>query len=134
MPVKRVLVDTSVWIEYLRNPEHPSGPAIGHWIKTGRACSTGLILAELIQGAQGENDLLAIESLLAAARLLNPAVGTWRQAGNLSSQLRKKGVTIHLFDCLLAALAMENGAALISYDRHFNLIAAHFPLELATAI
>ena len=73
MPVKRVLVDTSVWIEYLRNPDHPSGPALRHWIKTGRACSTGLILGELTQGAQGETDLLAIEALFSSTNQIKPS-------------------------------------------------------------
>jgi predicted nucleic acid-binding protein len=93
-----------------------------------------LILGELTQGAQGENDLLAIEALFSATKLLNPTVTTWRKAGVLSARLRKKGITIHLFDCLLATLAVENGASLISYDRHFKLIAAHFPLELTADI
>jgi predicted nucleic acid-binding protein len=93
-----------------------------------------LILGELTQGARGENDLLAIEALFAATKPLNPTVRTWRQAGILSAKLRKKGITIHLFDCLLAVLAVENAAALISYDRHFKLIATHYPLELTADI
>jgi len=131
LPADRVLVDTSVWIEYLRKPSYPSGITLRHWLELGQACSTGLILGELLQGSKGSRDEEAVELLIAATQSLNPNLETWRQAGRLSARLRKKGITIPLFDCLLAALAVENKVSLFSLDGHFGVITAHFPLELA---
>ena len=131
MAADRVLVDTSVWIEYLRKPHYSLGPTLRHWLELGRACSAGPIFGELIQGSKSPNDEVAVEILFASTVVLNPTVETWRQAGRLSARLRKKGVTIHLFDCLLAALAVENGVSIASEDKHFKMISKNYPLELA---
>ena len=42
--------------------------------------------------------------------------------GLLANRLRKHGKTISLIDCYLAVLAKENKAAILTLDKHFEVI------------
>ena len=46
----------------------------------------------------------------------------WIRAGQLAGGLRKQGITIPLSDILIATLALEHKAAVLTIDRHFSLI------------
>jgi len=130
---KLTLIDTSVWIEQATNPQHPLRPVVSNLLARRMACTTGPVLAELYQGTRSDQDLQAISSLLKTTQILQSSLETWIQAGSLAARLRKKGLTIALIDCLVAATAVEHHVALLTYDRHFRLIAKHFPLELEAA-
>jgi len=43
----------------------------------------------------------------------------WTVAGRLSASLRKGGHTLPMSDVVVAALAMGNGCAVLTVDRHF---------------
>ena len=130
MGADKTLVDTSAWIQYLNLPDFPQGHAIRKWLERGHAHTTGLIVAELIQGARNERDLEAIDIIAETAVVLEPTTTTWMTAGRLSRDLRKKGLTIPLQDCLLAVLAVDHGLKLFTLDRHFTLINKHYPLHM----
>jgi tRNA(fMet)-specific endonuclease VapC len=54
---------------------------------------------------------------------LNFDVRAAREYGNLVASLRKQGATIGVADAMIAAIALANGAALITRNlRHFNRI------------
>lgn len=44
----------------------------------------------------------------------------WQKAGDLSAGLRRKGITIPLSDLVIAASALQVGAAVYSLDPHFE--------------
>lgn len=131
MPGSLVLVDTSVWIEHFRVRQHFLSPLLVSLREQGRACICGLVLAELLQGSRSKKDTELAKSLTETARMLPDAETTWRAAGELGAALRRKGLTIGLIDCYLAALAVEHHAEILTLDGHFKEIARNFPLELA---
>lgn len=134
MPADRVLVDTSVWIAHFNQPRHPLNPTLRSLQELGRACTTGMVLAELLQGARTQREVRIVDALTVTTTTLKDSLEAWKQAGRLSAQLRRKGLTISLLDCLLATTAVEHRVSVLSFDRHFRLIAKHFPLELEPAV
>jgi len=130
LPADRVLVDTSVWIEHFTLARHPSSAKLTALHEGGVLVTTGLVLAELLQGSQSAVDRAIHDGILATVPVAAETTESWLQAGRLWALLRRKGRPIPLMDCLLAAIAVEHRAALLSYDGHFREIAKHFPLEI----
>jgi predicted nucleic acid-binding protein len=130
---KPVLVDTSVWVELLRRSAHPMRPHLDSLVNTDRARLCGVIIAELLQGAVGPKEISAVEELANAVPLLESNDQTWIASGRLSHRLRQQGTTVGLVDCYIAALAQDHRCLLLSLDKHFPIIAKHFPLELDPA-
>ncbi len=133
MAADLVLVDTSAWIEYLNRSDNPTGTSLRGLLRQGRAGTTGLVLGELLQGTRNEREKDVVETLIGTTVQMEATTDTWRRAGRLASDLRRQGQTVALLDCLLAAVAMEYGAALLSLDRHFRIISRHVPLKMFPA-
>ena len=125
----RVLVDTSVWIEFFRNHE-PYHGAVVALLDTDNVCCIGLILGELIQGAKSEQELSVIRDFLHVFQFLPDSPNLWEQAGRLAYNLRRCGTTVGLADCFIAVSAIEAGAQLFSLDSHFETICGKSNLSL----
>jgi predicted nucleic acid-binding protein len=122
-----VLVDTSVWVDYLRGDATPQVKALEDLLSGEDIVGTApIILQEILQGADSAerfetwrkyfSELLCyvprdpVESHIAAARLYQGCrkAGKTPRSGN---------------DCLIAQIAIEHGLALLHNDRDFNTIA-----------
>lgn len=133
MNAKNVLIDTSAWIDYFRRDSKINGKKIDELLSGGQVCLADIIIAELIQGAKSEKEISAIEEIEAALTVLKQSDETWKKAGLLSYNLKRKGTTVNLTDCYIAVIAATNQCELLTYDKHFKIIAEHFPdLTLAT--
>ena len=117
-----VLVDTSIWIEYFNKPDSRAGASLENLLKQGRVVGTGVVLAELLQGAKIEKEFELILESMTALPLLETTLSTWIHAGRMSYSLRKKGITIPTTDLILASLAVENHCLIFTLDPHFNRI------------
>ena len=122
MSAERVLVDTSVWVEYFRGGNPSLSARLDALMKTGRVSIPTVVLAEMIQGARTETEIRTIEDLQDAFTVIDQKAGTWIDAGKLSYSLRRKGKSIHLTDCYIAVIARENGCAILTLDAHFREI------------
>jgi hypothetical protein len=89
-----------------------------------------VVLAELMQGAKSEKEISVIAEFIEAFRIIDQTEDTWMEAGRLSYSMKKKGTTIHLMDCYLAILAMENQCRIFSLDEHFKLIKNFLKVKL----
>ena len=125
----RVLVDTSVWIEFFRGVE-PFRSSVLALMQDRRICCAGVILAELLQGAKSENEVSVLRDFAHVFEFLPESVAAWERAGVLSFNLRRKGRTAGLADCYLAVLASEAGAQVFSRDVHFRMIGEELGLAL----
>lgn len=133
MNAKNVLIDTSAWIDYFRRDSKKSGENIDNLLSSGQACLADIVIAELIQGAKSDKEISAIEEIEAALTVLKQSDETWKRAGRLSYDLKRKGTTVNLTDCYIAVIATTNQCELLTYDKHFKTIAKYFPnLTLAT--
>lgn len=116
-----VLIDTSVWIEFFRKHE-PYHGIVSRLIDEERVSCTGLILAELMQGAKSEKELSVLGDFMHVFTFLPETPQLWADAGRLSFNLRRKGVTIGLADCFIAIVATAANVQVATLDTHFETL------------
>lgn len=114
----RVLIDTSVWIEYFRK-KAPFFAQVESLIDEGRVCTLRFIIAELVQGARSDPESTVLESATQIFHLLEEQPDTWLEAGRLSSRLRRAGRSVGLGDCYIATMARQHDVPIWSLDKHF---------------
>jgi len=117
----RILVDTSAWIEFFRKKD-PYYKVILELIDTSKVCCSGIILAELLQGAKSQKELDVLKEFLHVFDFLPESTEMWRKAGELSYLLRQKGKSVGLSDCYISVVANTNDATLLTLDKHFEVI------------
>lgn len=117
----KILVDTSAWIEFFRK-KAPYHKAILELIDNSRICCTGIVLAELIQGAKSQKELDVLKEFLHVFDFLPDSTELWEKAGELSFSLRQKGKTVGLSDCYISAIVNLNKVTLLTLDKHFEII------------
>lgn len=130
MSADKVLIDTSVWVEYFRGEAAAISDKVDKLLSEGEVCVPKIILAELLQGAKSEREISVIEDFFEAFTILDQSQDTWLTAGKLSRRLKNKGKTVHLIDCYIAVIAQENGCAIFTLDDHFKEIQKVIPITL----
>jgi len=119
---KRVLVDTSIWVEYFNRPESEYAQRLAEFLEMEAVCVTGIILAELLQGARTHAEFELLRKNLKVLPPLKESEKTWEKVGKLSFELQRKGTVIPLTDCLIAVLAQENNCQVFTLDNHFTYV------------
>lgn len=122
MSAEKILVDTSVWIEYFRDAESEVGAALDSILDDHEVFVPKIVLAELMHGAKSNREISVIGGFLEAFQVIDQSGETWLKAGRLAYDLKKKGRTVHLTDCYLAVLALENDCQVFTLNRHFEEI------------
>jgi hypothetical protein len=125
----KVLVDTSVWIEFFRKKNIYWFNLVAGLLREERAVWTGIIILELIRGGKGQKELDVIAEMTGFVDSVEPAPKTYIAAGEKGQALARKGQTFSVVDLLIAQLAMENNLALLSLDRHFKMLSKSFALK-----
>ncbi|MBI3600590.1 MAG: PIN domain-containing protein [Nitrospinae bacterium] len=118
----KVIIDTSVWINYFQNPPSILSEQVKEIVFYGEVYVPKIIIAELIQGAHSEKEVSAIQNFLDAFRIVGEDEDTWFNAGKLSYALKKKGRTVNLTDCYIAVIAKKQNCAILTLDKHFKEI------------
>ncbi|CAG0938302.1 Ribonuclease VapC11 [Candidatus Brocadiaceae bacterium] len=126
-----ILVDTSAWIEFFRK-KAPYHKAIIELIDSSRVCCTGIVLAELIQGAKSQKELNVLKEFLHVFDFLHDSTELWEKAGELSLSLRLKGEIVGLADCYISVVASSNNVKVFTLDKHFEIIRKEIELNLYT--
>ena len=121
MTSNRILVDTSVWIEYFRNNPDITG-IIDTELSNNNICTTGPIITELLQGVKTEKELKLLSDHVDALSYLECGINDWKKAGQISFMLRKSGHTVPVSDVIIAVVAINNGAYVYTLDNHFKQI------------
>lgn len=130
MSAERILIDTSVWIEYFRNQTPAFAGYVAEIVKTSEICVPRIVVAELMQGAKSEKELSVIAEFMEAFNIIDQTDQTWIKAGRLSHELRRKGKNVNLTDCYIAVIAQENNCAIFTLDRHFKDIRQYAEIHL----
>ena len=125
----KILVDTSAWIEFFRK-KAPYHNAVLEMIDSRRICCTGIVLAELVQGAKSQKELDVLKEFLHVFDFLPDSTELWEKAGELSFSLRLKGETVGLADCYISVVASSNNVKLLTLDKHFEIIRKETKLDL----
>lgn len=122
-----VVVDTSVWIDFLAGHETPS---LEQALTQGLVVLPPIVVAELISGARRARDRDALQDLLLDLPIHDTPRDHWIQVGDLRRRLSQHGVSISTPDAHVAQCALDRDAVLLSRDRVFQRIASRAPLRL----
>ena len=126
-----ILVDTSAWIEFLRNTGSPVCNRVDALLEEEIA-TCDPIRMEVLAGARDERHLADLRRLLARAVVLPTGPTDYEDGAALYRACRRQGATVRrLLDCLIAAVALRGGASVLHADSDFDAIASHTSLELA---
>jgi predicted nucleic acid-binding protein len=117
----RVLIDTSVWIEFFRQRE-PYHRMVTKLIDENQVVCCGIILAELMQGAKSDKELAVLDDFLKVFNFIPETTELWAAAGKLSGKLRRKGTTVGLSDCFIATAAASVKVQVATLDSHFEVL------------
>ncbi|MBK5273920.1 MAG: PIN domain-containing protein [Desulfuromonadales bacterium] len=116
-----VLIDTSIWIEFFRQRE-PYHSMVTKLIDNDQVVCCGIILAELMQGAKSDKELTVLDDFLKVFTFIPETPELWAAAGKLSGKLRRKGITVGLSDCFIAAAAASAKVQVATLDSHFEAL------------
>jgi len=122
-----ILVDTSVWIDFLRGENSPQRWILHRLIEDEEELSiTEIILTEILQGIKNDRDFQTTKDYLLEFPIWRPkGIETYIRAAQFYRDCRKKGKTVRkTVDCIIATICMENDLTLLHKDSDFDLIEA----------
>lgn len=126
---ERYFIDTSVWVEYFRDPGFPLGDLIDTLIQDDHVAVNGIVLTELLTGAKGDRENGLLLDTLGGLRFLDMPASFFERAGRHGRLLKSAGLSLPLSDLLIATHCLDHDLVLIDKDRHFEIFAKHLPLR-----
>lgn len=131
-----ILVDTSVWIDYLRGDRNNGTQILHQALDSGIDCGVcSLIYQEVLQGAKTSREFNSLMEYLDTQRFyeLRDPKESFVQAARIYFNCRRRGITVSSSaDCLIAQLAIENNLLLLHNDSDYERIAEVVNLRFYT--
>jgi predicted nucleic acid-binding protein len=115
----KVLVDTSVWIDFLDGREQAIA-GLNLLVKSGRVVVCGQIRQEVLQGSRDGKAFAKLEAQMALWDSEAEEPADFIEAARVFARLRWSGITIPPTDCLIAAVAIRRTLPLYANDRDFD--------------
>jgi predicted nucleic acid-binding protein len=117
-----VIVDTTVWVDYLRAINNPETAWLDNQLHRQRLGLTDLILCEVLQGVPEPNAFTKVRVQLLKFHVFETGGTDLAVAAALNYQaLRRSGFTVRrTIDCLIATFCLEAGHELLHRDRDFD--------------
>jgi predicted nucleic acid-binding protein len=126
-----VLIDTTIWIDFLRDQQCSVAPSVKELLETGRAVLANVIRAEILPYIKSEKKQREWQDYFSQFETLPFLEEFWEDVINLGSLLHRRGHShLPLPDLMLAVLCLKNKTMLFSKDGHFKAIAEVSGLEL----
>jgi predicted nucleic acid-binding protein len=132
-----IVVDSSVWIDHLRDRDSPPVLMLRRLIRRelpGPILVGDLVMYEVLAGLRSPRATREIRQLLETLLLVSMvdfdlvphAVANYQA-------LRGRGITMGTVDVIIGTYCIATGAALLTADRHFDAMRDHLGLRLAEA-
>jgi hypothetical protein len=117
-----IIVDTTVWVDYLRGTQNPETEWLEIEADRKRLGLTDLILCEVLQGVRNEQEFGQVRTELQRFELFETGGEELVIAAATNFRIiRERGKTIRkTIDCLIATFCVLNGHALLHRDRDFD--------------
>lgn len=131
-----ILADTSAWVEYDRATGSDVDQRLTSLIDTrGPLFVTEPVVMEVLAGARSDRRESELHRLLLRFGLLHfDAVTDCHSAAHIYRRCRRVGITPRgMIDCMIAAVALRRGAALLAYDADMDQVARVVGIELDDA-
>ena len=124
------LIDTSAWVEYLRNSDSVTCNEVDRLLNFEPALCDAIRM-ELLAGARDEQHVAQLEKFLARASVINTESIDYDNAAAIYRACRRLGLTIRThIDCLIAAIAIRTDTTLLHNDSDFDAIAQVTKLKI----
>ncbi len=127
-----VIIDTTVWIDYLRGVLNEHTEWLDRELSRQRMGLTDLIVCEVLQGIRSDVAFAQVRRDLTRFQIFNTG-GTDMAiaAAHNYRSLRKRGATVRkTIDCLIATFCLEAGHHLLHRDRDFDSFEQHLGLRV----
>ena len=126
-----ILIDTSAWIEFLRDTGTATCNRVEALLESEIAICDAVRM-EVLAGARDERHLMSLRRLLARATVLPTGPMDYDEAAALYRVCRREGKTVRrLMDCLIGAVAIRAAAPVLHDDADFGVLARHTDLQIA---
>ena len=121
--MKLVLIDTSAWVQAIRKKgKEEIKEKVGSAIKSRSARICEPVLLELYNGAHGNEEIKTLKKIEQTVDLLFSNQDSWTRAIKYTKTLRSSAYTIPAIDIIIQAIGDENGAEILAYDKHFDIM------------
>ena len=125
-----ILIDTSAWIEFLRDTRSPICERVEVLLESEIA-TCDVIRMEVLVGARDERHLNDLRRLLAMATHIATLPTDYDDATALFRTCRQRGGTVRkLIDCLITAIAIRVDVPILHNDRDFQELARHTDVQI----
>ena len=125
-----ILIDTSAWVEFLRDTKSPVCARVDKLLNEDIAICEPVRM-EVLAGGRDERHLSDLRRLLARATLIPTEAIDYEEAAVLYRVCRRSGETIRkLIDCLIASVAIRTGSTILHNDTDFGVLARHTSLQI----
>ncbi len=131
--MKKVLVDTSVWIDALNGRKTEQTKLFERLLEQDAPLVTcPVIVQEILQGIKDDGHFQQVKESLSGFELLKiDALEAAYGAASLYRSIRKRGATIRKSnDCLIAFYAIFHNIVLLHNDEDFNRITQYTTLDI----
>jgi predicted nucleic acid-binding protein len=127
-----IIVDTTVWIDYLRGVNNPETNWLDRELQKTRLGLTDVILCEVLQGIQDPASFRRVcNNLLLFAVFSVGGVEIAVAAAENYRFLRRRGYTIRrTIDCLIATFCLRAQHRLLHRDRDFDAFESELGLQV----
>jgi predicted nucleic acid-binding protein len=127
-----ILVDSSVWIDYLNGDNTRQTDWLDRYFGVGMVAIGDLVAAEVLQGIQWDSEYAEVRFFFDRFQVFELA-GMVRsvRAADRYRLLRKKGITVRsTIDSLIAGFCIDEGIPLLYSDRDFDPFVEHFNMPV----
>lgn len=128
-----ILVDTSAWVEFERGTNSATDRRLQYLIASGSpVASSEPILMEVLAGARNDVERARLRRVQRSLGWISfDATSDFDGAARVYATCRMAGVTPRgLVDCMIAAVSLRTGAAVLAADTDFARMADVLPLRL----
>ncbi len=129
MNADRFLVDTTVWVKFLRGEDKKLREKLSALVLHNRAYTSEIIIMEILRGARSDREYRMLYDDFRALPYLPVNTDVWETAWKTAYKLRKKGLTIPLADVIIVSTALHYNCVLMHSDKHFDPAARHLKLR-----
>jgi predicted nucleic acid-binding protein len=127
-----VIVDSTVWIDYLNGASAPHTTWLEDHLTQERLGLLDLMVCEVLQGLGSDKEAAAVLTQLKRFEIFETGgVDLAASAAANYRNLRSRGITVRkTMDCLIATWCIRQGHSLLHNDRDFDPFEKHLALSV----
>lgn len=127
-----ILVDSSVWIAFLKNSPIPQVEKLNHALQNDFVLMCEVVSMEVLRGISNDQQFKKIKNLFLTLEQVEVSHhDAWMESVDWFRTIRKEGYTVRSqMDILLALFCHKSGVALLHNDHDFDLIKEFYPFQI----